>query len=93
MSNSTSPVLVRRSTLCDAKALDRLATLTGVETPRGRYLVAEVGGSIVAAVPLSSSGGTLADPDRSTAEIHTLLTRWAQNLTRPGFGSVDAKAA
>jgi hypothetical protein len=93
MSHSNAPVLVRRSTLYDAPALDRLATLAGSDAPRGAYLVAEVEGAIVAAAPLTRSGITLADPALANADIRVLLTRWAKNLIDRRPYPIDAKAA
>jgi hypothetical protein len=60
--------------------------------PRGVYLVAEVGGEIVAAVPLDARTAMLHDPSHPTADIRELLRRWARSLRREA-SMVDSKAA
>jgi hypothetical protein len=66
------PVLLRLCTVADDPALDRLAELEGRAQPRGRYVLAEVDGAVVAAVPLAG-GRALADPFRSTEQLLPLL--------------------
>jgi len=65
-------VALRLCRVHDDEALARLAQLEGRALPAGSFVVAEVGGSIVAALPLSG-GAPLADPFRSTAQIMPLL--------------------
>jgi hypothetical protein len=69
---SESVVTVRFASRRDAEAIERLAELDSRSVPSGATLVAEVGGEILAALPLR--GGTaLADPFRPTAEVLRLL--------------------
>ena len=65
-------VVLRRSTSQDAAALARLAQLDGAPRPVGDVLVAELGGEIVAAVPVEG-GRAIADPFHPTAELVELL--------------------
>lgn len=77
------PVHVRRSDLSDAPVLARLAAISAQpDTPSGRYLVAEVGGKVIAAAPLDGGVGPLDDRSPSTADTTALLTRWAANVRR-----------
>ena len=66
------PVTLRVSRVHDNDALDSLAQLEGRPTPRGPHVVAEVGGTIVAALSLEP-GRPLADPFRPTAHLIPLL--------------------
>lgn len=76
----TEQVMLRLGQEQDADALARLATLQERPASTGRHVVAEVGGAIVAALPLK--GGTaLADPFRRTAYLIPLLELRAQQLT------------
>jgi hypothetical protein len=79
---STKPVLVRRSTAADFAALARLASLSGRQAPRGPFLIAEVGGKLVAAASLDVPAMLLADPAHETANIRALLFKWGANLRR-----------
>ena len=63
---------IRESGPRDAAALTRLAQRDSAGVPQGRLLVAERGGVLLAAVPLSG-GGSIADPFRRTAEAVGLL--------------------
>jgi hypothetical protein len=92
----TEPVLLRLCCVQDDAALERLAALEGRPTPQGRHVVAEVGGVVVAALPLGS-GSPFADPFRPTAHLIPLLELRAKQLSdgrpRRGFalrGSVRA---
>jgi hypothetical protein len=83
-SRPVDPVLLRLCRLDDDPALELLAALEGRPAPAGRYVVAEVSGSIVAALPLAG-GKPLADPFRPTAHLLPLLRLRADQLTRtPG---------
>ena len=64
----------------DADALVRLASLQQRPASTGRHVVAEVGGAIVAALPLRG-GAALVDPLRRTAHLIPLLELRAQQLT------------
>jgi hypothetical protein len=63
----------------DDAALERLAMLEGRPSPAGRYVIAEVNGTVVAAMSLVS-GVVLADPFEPTAHIIPLLRMRAEQL-------------
>jgi hypothetical protein len=65
-------VTVRLARPADAEAVRRLAELDNRRVPRGRMLVAEVGGQLLAARPLDGHGA-IADPFRPTAHLIELL--------------------
>lgn len=75
------PVALRLCTVHDDPALERLARLEGRPLPQGRFLVAEVAGELVAALPLRG-GPPLADPFRATAHLLPLLRLRARQLDR-----------
>jgi hypothetical protein len=75
-------VLLRLTTINDADAIERLAALEGMAEPDCRCVVAEVDGTVVAALPLR--GGTvMADPFRATAHLVPLLELRAKQLAVP----------
>jgi hypothetical protein len=63
----------------DDPALERLAMLEGRPAPAGRYVIAEVDGTVVAAISLLS-GVVLADPFEPTAHLLPLLQLRAAQL-------------
>lgn len=65
-------VALRLCTVHDDLALAQLAELEGRPLPRGRYVIAEVDGVLVAAQPLGG-GRPLTDPFRATAHLLPLL--------------------
>jgi hypothetical protein len=73
-------VTIRLARPQDAEALAQLAQLEGRPEAEATYLVAEVAGSIVAALPLAG-GEPLADPFRRTAHLVPLLELRAKQLT------------
>jgi hypothetical protein len=73
------PVVLRLCCVSDDGPLERLAQLQGRPAPRGRHVVAEVGGSVVAALPLAG-GAPLADPFRPTAHLLPLLELRAKQI-------------
>ena len=73
------PVLLRLTTIGDVEALQRLAALECLPAPDGRCVVAEVDGTLVAALPLCG-GKVLADPFRHTAHLVPLLELRATQL-------------
>lgn len=73
------PVLLRLCTVHDDDALERLAALEGRPASTGRHVVAEVGGVVVAALPLGR-GSVSADPFRPTAHLIPLLELRAKQL-------------
>ena len=76
----TESVMLRLGDAQDADALARLAVLQERPASSGRHVVAEVGGAIVAALPLRG-GAALVDPFRRTAHIIPLLELRARQLT------------
>jgi hypothetical protein len=64
----TEPVTTRLATRADLPALTRLADLDSGHVPPGRLLLAELRGSVVAAISLES-GAVFADPFVSTAGV------------------------
>jgi hypothetical protein len=64
---------IRRSTVADAPALERLAQLDGAARPAGAHLVAEEDGELRAALPLAG-GSVIADPFHRTQELVTMLS-------------------
>jgi hypothetical protein len=70
---------VRVATQRDGEAVRLLAALEGLTLPRGRMLVAQVSGEVVAALPLDG-GPALADPFRRSAQYVELLRVRARQL-------------
>jgi hypothetical protein len=75
----SEPVVLRLCSVHDDHALERLAVLEGRPAPKGRFVVAEIGGTVVAALPLEG-GDALADPFRATAHLLPLLELRARQL-------------
>jgi hypothetical protein len=73
-------VTLRLCCVGDDNTLDRLAVLEGVPVPKGRHVVAEIGGQVVAAMPLAG-GRPLGDPFRFTAHLFPLLELRVAQLT------------
>jgi hypothetical protein len=73
------PVVLRLGRVQDDEALARLATLSGCRMPSGQCVVAEVGGTVVAALTLGS-GLVLADPFWPTAHLVPLLELRAKQI-------------
>jgi hypothetical protein len=76
-------VTMRLASSGDAGALERLAQLDSARSPSGPTLVAEVGGELVAALPLDG-GRPLADPFTHTTDIVRMLELRAAQLTADG---------
>jgi len=76
------PVTLRLARPHDAAALLRLTQLEQRPEPRGSYVVAEIDGEVVAALPLPN-GRPLGDPFRPTAHLVPLLELRARQLERP----------
>ena len=74
-------VVIRPAVAADANALLRLAELDSALVPAGDTVVAEQGGSLIAAVALSD-GASISDPFRPTADIVALLQLRAAQLRR-----------
>jgi hypothetical protein len=86
------PIGLRLSRVHDEEALAGLAQLEGRELPPGAFVVAELAGSIVAALPLDG-GAALADPFRATAQILPLLELRAAQLRGTGRGAWQERRA
>jgi hypothetical protein len=69
---SPSSVVMRAARGSDGRALARLAALDSKAAPRGEVLVAEVDGTILAAIDLDN-GTIYANPFRPTAQLVELL--------------------
>ena len=65
-------LMIRRSRAEDAPAIERLAQLDSQRVPSGDFLLAEVGGELVAAVSVTGDRA-IADPFRRTDHIVELL--------------------
>ena len=76
-----SPLVIRLATAGDLRALERLAELDSRPAPTGTTLIAEQGGSLVAAVSLHD-GDQIADPFVPSADVTELLRVRARQLTR-----------
>ena len=74
-----SSVALRLSRPADDRALEQLAALEGRIVPRGRFVLAEVGGRIVAALPLCG-GDPVRDPFKPTVHLVRLLEVRAAQL-------------
>lgn len=76
-----SPVVIRMAVNDDEVALRRLAHLDSARPLSGQALLAEHGGSVVAAVSMAD-GSAIADPFRTTADTVELLRLRAAQLAR-----------
>ena len=76
-----SPVVIRLAVNEDELALRRLAQLDSARPLSGQTLLAEHGGSVVAAVSMAD-GSAIADPFRTTADTVELLRLRAAQLER-----------
>ena len=72
-------VTVRLADYSDARALVRLAALDSGAVPDGPTVLAEVDGTVVAALPLSG-GRAIADPFHRTAALTAMLELRAAQL-------------
>lgn len=77
--SSASDVTVRLARPEDAPALQGLAALDSTSAPAGPAVVAEVGGRLVAALPLGG-GPAIADPFHRTAALVQILELRAGHL-------------
>jgi hypothetical protein len=76
-------VVLRLCSVRDDADLERLAELEGKPVPVGRQIVAEVGGVVIAALPLAG-GSALTDPFRRTSHLVPLLELRAKQLGTVG---------
>ncbi|MEX2196105.1 MAG: hypothetical protein WD844_12535 [Thermoleophilaceae bacterium] len=88
----STPVTIRRSAPADTRAVERLAALDSAGTPEGELVLAEIGGYLVAAVPLDG-GRAVADPFRPTLEIVRLLELRAAQLREGRERAVKGRAS
>ncbi len=79
----SASVTIRKLTNDDHEALEILADRDSAEVPGGAVLVAEVEGSILAAISLAD-GALVADPFSRTSELRSLLELRASQLRRRG---------
>ena len=77
---NTEAVLMRRATAEDTARVRTLARLDDKRVPAGPYLVAELGGEIVAARSLAT-GTVVADPFRLTSDIVAMLSLRASQVS------------
>ena len=77
-----SRIELRLCRVGDAAALEELAELDGKSVPTGRFVLAEVDGRIVAALPLAG-GPLLADPFVPATHLHKLLEVRAAQVRLP----------
>jgi len=80
MIESTASVLIRRSTPCDKAAIERLAAANGQRARGASFLLAEVGGTLVAAAPLDARAATIGASTPATADVRELLRRIAKGI-------------
>jgi hypothetical protein len=78
--NATPDISIRSADPPDYSSLWQLAALDDRPLPRGPFVVAEVGGEIIAAVSLDT-GAAIADPFRRTAQAVALLQLRATQLS------------
>jgi hypothetical protein len=78
-------VTVRLAESADFDAIVRLAALDSARVPEGELVLAELNGSIQAAVPVDG-GNAIANPFVPTADIVKLLEVRARQLRAKGFG-------
>ncbi|MBV8078808.1 MAG: hypothetical protein JO186_00350 [Actinobacteria bacterium] len=76
-------VVLRLCTVHDDEALARLAGLEGRPLPAGRFVVALVDGTLVAAQPLAG-GPPFADPFRRTTDVLHLMELRTRQLAPAG---------
>jgi hypothetical protein len=73
LSHALAPsVVIRAARGSDGESLRRLAALDSARVPTGEVLIAEAEGAVVAAHS-STTGATIADPFRRTADVVELL--------------------
>jgi len=93
---SVADVVLRLCRVGDDPVIGMLAALEGRPVPAGRLVLAEVGGEVVAALPLAG-GEPLANPFRPTQHLLPLLRLRAAQLVavppRPALAAAKAVAA
>jgi hypothetical protein len=79
---SSADLTLRSATVADEAALARLAALDSSRVPSGELLVAELDGTLVAAVSVDTRAA-IADPFEHTAAIVESLRLRASHRVRP----------
>lgn len=99
LTTANQPVTMRLAVPADRDAIDRLAALDSQRAPAGDVVVAEIGGTLRAAVPVVG-GPAIADPFERTADLVALLRERATQVSgargetrRHGLGLSLARAA
>lgn len=75
-------IAIRLCRVGDHLALSRLAELEGRILPQGSFVIGEIDGIVVAALPLDEDVPALADPFRRTEQLVSLLALRAAQLRR-----------
>jgi hypothetical protein len=86
---ASADLTIRQARPSDTHALFRLAQLDSTRAPRGRVLVAVVGGELWAAVSMDDLHA-VADPFRPTREIVMLLALRATQLRQAALPPAEA---
>lgn len=90
--STAARITIRPAVPADAPAVARVAALDSRRPPAGDLLVAEVGGTVVAALPVAG-GQPVADPFRPTADVVALLElRAAQEREERGARGAGRRA-
>ncbi|HEX5899704.1 MAG TPA: hypothetical protein VFY32_09930 [Solirubrobacteraceae bacterium] len=79
---STASLTIRHASAADEAALTRLAALDSSRVPNGELLVAELDGSLVAALSVDT-GAAIADPFEHTAAIVDSLRTQVRQTRAP----------
>jgi hypothetical protein len=79
-----SDLTIRPATPADDAALERIAQFDSARRPRGRVLLGEVAGEVIAAVSLTS-GHVVANPFKHTAEAVRMLSLRREQLAQPAL--------
>jgi hypothetical protein len=87
-----APLIIRHADPVDLPALQRLAALDSRRIPSGELFVAEVSGSLRAAVSIDT-GAVIADPFEHTAAIVDLLRLHASAVRPPARGPAAVVAS
>jgi hypothetical protein len=74
-SGSRSPIHIRRSRITDLPQLRKMARLHGRELPEGRFLVAEIRSTIVAAAPVDKGDVAFGSHGPCSEQLQELLRR------------------
>jgi hypothetical protein len=80
----TNSLTIRHANGADAAVLARLAALDSSRVPNGELLLADLDGTVVAALSIDT-GAAIADPFEHTASIVDSLRAQAQRRARPAI--------